>query len=992
MKKSLIIISLMFFWVVSSLGQIPTDHLIAWYPFNGNANDISGNGNNGTVNGATLTTDRFGNSNSSYSFNGINSIITINNTLANFGTSDFTIAGWINLSNYISGTSCIFAKRNVGVYSNLIEFQSNSWKIGGEIDESNSSNYSVVYSTSLVSLNAWYFGTFVRQGNLIKMYFNSTLEATTTTPIIQNINNSAVASIGDWGAGVTYFNGKIDDIRIYNRALTQSEITALYNESSSSTITTSSNPTNGGSTSGGGTYQNGSPVTVNASAYSGYNFSNWTENGVVVSTSSNYFFYASGNRNLVANFIPIQSIMVTSPNGGEIWQVGCTYNITWTSTGVSNVKIEYSSNSGSTWNTIVTSYPASNNSYSWPIPNTPSGSCLVKVSDVSNPSIFDISNSPFTISNGGAPVNGLLAWYPFNGNANDMSGNGNNGTVNGAILTTDRFGNSNSAYNFNGSTDFISINNTLGNFGTSDFSIVGWFNQLQYQPGLDIIFAKRNTGAWGNLLTFNVVYENSAVRLCGEVDESSPSNYSVVHSNTMVTTNIWYFGCFVRESNTIKLYINGSFDNSTSTATIQNINNNATASIGAFNNGTSWNSFFNGKIDDIRIFNRALSPSEITQLYNENLSTSITVTSPNGYESWQVGTAQNITWTSTNISNVKLEYTYDNGSTWNVIVNGYPASTGTYSWVVPNTPSTQCKVRISDANNSCTNDFSDNNFTITSGSSSSILVLSPNGGEIWQVGYNYNISWTSSGVSQVNIEYSTNNGNSWSPIVNNYPSSGTSSYQWTVPNTPSSQCKVRITDSNNPTTWDVSDNVFTILGSGSSAITVLSPNGNEIWLIGLSYYIIWNSTNVTNVRIDYSIDGGFSWIPIVYSTPASVGYYSWIVPNTPSTNCMVKISDVANPAFFDVSDNPFTISLTTGLDEAKERFQVFPNPSYGYFKIKSSEVIKSVTIFNLMGETLEDFKVENIETSMDVSSLGAGIYYFKINFQNSFKIKKVVVM
>ncbi|MBK7031388.1 MAG: hypothetical protein IPH45_20325 [Bacteroidales bacterium] len=67
---------------------------------------------------------------------------------------------------------------------------------------------------------------------------------------------------------------------------------------------------------------------------------------------------------------------------------------------------------------------------------------------------------------GGIPTNGLSAWYPFNGNANDLSGNGNDGTVNGATLTTDRFGNPNSAYSFNGTTDFIGINNLhlLANF------------------------------------------------------------------------------------------------------------------------------------------------------------------------------------------------------------------------------------------------------------------------------------------------------------------------------------------------------------------------------------------------------------------------------------------------------------------------------------------------------------------------------------------------
>ena len=58
------------------------------------------------------------------------------------------------------------------------------------------------------------------------------------------------------------------------------------------------------------------------------------------------------------------------------------------------------------------------------------------------------------------PTNGLVGWWPFNGNANDESGNNNNGTVNGATLTSDRFGNANKAYSFDGVNDFISYTQT----------------------------------------------------------------------------------------------------------------------------------------------------------------------------------------------------------------------------------------------------------------------------------------------------------------------------------------------------------------------------------------------------------------------------------------------------------------------------------------------------------------------------------------------------
>jgi len=59
------------------------------------------------------------------------------------------------------------------------------------------------------------------------------------------------------------------------------------------------------------------------------------------------------------------------------------------------------------------------------------------------------------------PTNGLVGWWPFNGNANDESGNGNNGTVNGAILTTDRFGNDGKAYSFDGVSNYILVNNSF---------------------------------------------------------------------------------------------------------------------------------------------------------------------------------------------------------------------------------------------------------------------------------------------------------------------------------------------------------------------------------------------------------------------------------------------------------------------------------------------------------------------------------------------------
>lgn len=97
--------------------------------------------------------------------------------------------------------------------------------------------------------------------------------------------------------------------------------------------------------------------------------------------------------------------LVTAPNGGENWQIASTKNVTWNSSNVANVKIEYSTNNGTAWLTVVQSVPASSGSYAWVIPNTPSTQCLVRISDAANSSIIDVSNSPFTISASGQVLN-----------------------------------------------------------------------------------------------------------------------------------------------------------------------------------------------------------------------------------------------------------------------------------------------------------------------------------------------------------------------------------------------------------------------------------------------------------------------------------------------------------------------------------------------------------------------------------------------------------
>ena len=283
-----------------------------------------------------------------------------------------------------------------------------------------------------------------------------------------------------------------------------------------------------------------------------------------------------------------------------------------------------------------------------------------------------------------------------------------------------------------------------------------------------------------------------------------------------------------------------------------------------------------------------------------SLPASIAVTSPNGGEDWQVGSSQTVTWTSTGTSgDVEIEYSTDNGSNWTTVI----ASTtddGTYDWTIPNTPTVNALVRITDTDSSPT-DESDAVFTISP--IPVIAVTSPNGGEDWQVGSSQTVTWTSTGTSgNVEIEYSTDNGSNWIPVIASTPDDGT--YDVTIPNTPTVNALVRITDTDSSPT-DQSDAVFTI--SPIPVIAVTSPNGGEDWQVGSSQAVTWTSTGTSgNVEIEYSTDNGSNWTPVIASTPDD-GTYDWTIPNTPTVNALVRISDTdSSPT--DQSDAVFTIS------------------------------------------------------------------------------------
>ena len=281
------------------------------------------------------------------------------------------------------------------------------------------------------------------------------------------------------------------------------------------------------------------------------------------------------------------------------------------------------------------------------------------------------------------PTNGLVGYWPFNGNANDESGNGNNGTVNGATLTTDRNGVANKAYSFDGVNDDIFLNNQTSLGSQNIFSLSMWINVNSYgsaQQSLDIstIYMKNDpwysTSGWSLLLNRDINNINNRginLYVAGSSPYIFPFNFQI---------NTWYHIALSINNNTAKLYINNTLINS-----ISGINNLPISNTGSYvGNGNTQipaSYLFPGKIDDIGLWNSALTECEVADLYNAQINYvagSISVApNPASIGSYvtllTASNSTNLQWQTNGVNlgwqNIPSNTNYSGGNTNTLVVN-----------------------------------------------------------------------------------------------------------------------------------------------------------------------------------------------------------------------------------------------------------------------------------------------------------------------------------
>ncbi len=618
----------------------------------------------------------------------------------------------------------------------------------------------------------------------------------------------------------------------------------------------------------------------------------------------------AGKAYLFFNLDPnMPNITVTSPNGGETLTQNTTASITWTSQNVSeNVKIEYSVDNGITWD-VIAADTENDGLYDWLVPDRPFTNCLVRVVSTPTTDIYDVSDGTFEISGS--------EQTRYRIEAEDV-------TLSGGYVVETRKGTSNGkvAKVENGSFGTLTY---LSELPTGNYDL--FVRYSDETDGRSTSTYKVNNATveewqWDAAVSSDVYeYRMVGTRTLNPDDEillytlRDNGEYGRVDYFEFVTTDELPEGITVKKPNGGETWLVDS--DRVITWLSQNTSGQVDVELSR-DDGTTWELLGDDVADNgmlpwtvttpvtedalIRVTDSDGSPSDVSDAsftIAEPPTPVITVTAPNGGESWQIGTSHDITWNSEYTSGqVKVELSRDAGSSWETLAT-QTADDGLLNWSVTGPASEQCWVRVSDVTG-VASDSSDAAFAILN--PPSITITTPNGGEVWQIGSQQEITWQSENVSgNVNVKLSRDSGSTWETLAEDTANDG--SLAWDVTAPASNTCLVQV-DAADGSASDTSDAAFEI--EPAPSITVTAPNGGEVWDIDTEQELTWNSINVAgNVNVKLSRDNGATWETLAADTQND-GSLLWDVTQPASKACMVQVEAV-NGSTADISDAAFTI-------------------------------------------------------------------------------------
>jgi hypothetical protein len=600
-----------------------TSGLVGWWTFNGadiagtTAYDRSGQGNNGSITGATKAIGKLGQGLSFFNS-------TDRNTLSGISLSTtFTISLWVKFRSFPSA----------GNWSSLVSQDNyNAFCIDS------TPKFDFYYSgdhlaNTPLSANTWYHAVLVNNAGNVTFYLNGSADGTAASGVALNLSYIGTDAIQDT------LDGILDDVRVYNRALSAGEVKRLYNIGKGALASASQQnkvttglvgywPFNGQDT-GPSLSASDSGSGADADPIGG----NWStgDNERWIRRLNNEFNFDAGYDCAsywnAATFDPDQYAQVQFANVSRY--SGPAVRLTATQGYVSEV-----------WSTAfgVASYvriwSAGKGYIGSDIPITLQANDVIKLTaEGTNPTTLRVyqngnllgttvdSTSPYTTGSPGihgydAPMYGVINWKGGNLNetAFDRSGQGHNGTmVSSPLKVAGKLG---QGLSFNGSTTSVNVGNPSSLQLTGSMTLSAWVKAEAHCSDDCDIAVKYVAGSGGFQLKTT---PDTGPRTFGFTVTPNASSATQRYSSATVDLNRWYFvaGVYNASAQTMDIYVDGALNNGTLSGAVPasqfNSNNNVT--LGAYPN-EDYNRHFNGTIDDVRVYNRALSADEVKRLYN----------------------------------------------------------------------------------------------------------------------------------------------------------------------------------------------------------------------------------------------------------------------------------------------------------------------------------------------------------------------------------------
>jgi fibronectin type 3 domain-containing protein len=603
--------------------------------------DASGNGNNGTLTGATWTTQ--GQSGNALSFNGTTNFVTIPDAASLDLGGTGTIEAWVKLTS-INRWNAVMAKGNTNndpAHNYAIDINTANRVI---CYVGNGSSAVLLTSTSALAANTFYHLACTWNGSTIALYINGNLNASVGQSITPAGNTSPLY-IGQFGGNADRFAGIIDEVRIYNRGLTMSQVQQDMNTPVGGAPTPDTTPPTA-PTGLGATAATASQINLSWTAstdnvgVTGYQVercqnagcSNFAQiatpsgttlqdTGLLASTPYSYRVRAVDAAANPSGYSNIASATTLTPPPPDTTPPIAPSNLTATAVGAGQINLGWTA---STDNVAVTGYrvercagagcsnfaqiaapTGTGTTYNDTTNLQPSTSYSYRVLAVDAvPNLSGYSNVASATT--AAASTGLVASYPFSEGTGtttaDRSGNANHGTITGASWTAQgKFGN---ALSFNGTSNFVSIPDAA----TLDLSIAGtveaWV-RMSSASRWNSVMAKGNSNSNpAHNYALEITDTNRVLCILG-----NGSSSLVVTSASALSNNTFYHLACTWDGATVSLYINGALSAS-SDQTISPNGNTSPLYIGQFGGNSDR---FAGIIDEVRIYNRALSPTEIQQ-------------------------------------------------------------------------------------------------------------------------------------------------------------------------------------------------------------------------------------------------------------------------------------------------------------------------------------------------------------------------------------------